>query len=564
MNILYLAAWEVIGGGTSHPPRAESPQPGPSGIRPISSLSSSPIATSVARSISPSSSLTSSPTREEGEERNVEGEDDEVPGLVDIVEEFRQRYTRRVYSIPEHVNGDPIVFMTRYRNFIVGELQSILQGDRDNEFPPSAKVFAELPLILRRIGLDGTITRFDFGFTFRVQVVTVNSIEEVVDEWVAQVHRRLEKELTAQEGSGLVVEIIKNFTINYCIFGRFNVLGDHVPYPRQVRGAKQILNPNGKENACLIQCIAAFKLHEMGKDWLSISQKIRSVRYCKMLVKMGGVQTPITWESLSRLEKLNKVAIYVYTLTADPDNVRKHYLSLSRKGSTENKTWIPLLLLEGKHITLIKNFEEYYRVLARSQPLQEGYTRCKICFSSLPPEDNIHTDECSCKIHPTPIFPSQGEKVRFRNYAYTYNNSHLCFFDIEAAVKPCQSGSIVAKHEAIGYSYIIITRHGEVVKKGSYVGDDPMRKFFTEVSDAWREIKQGMSNFPIHITREMNMFSNNRQDVSYVLNPSLGRIKHVVIMTTVYHSITTSQPIALDVICSAETLASFLLLSPIT
>ena len=92
--------------------------------------------------------------------------------------------------------------------------------------------------------------------------------------------------------------------------------------------------------------------------------------------------------------------------------------------------------------------------------------------------------------------------MRFRNYAYTYNNSHLCFFDIEAAVKPCQSGSIVAKHEAIGYSYIIITRHGEVVKKGSYVGDDPMRKFFTEVSDAWREIKQGMNDFPIHMTRE--------------------------------------------------------------
>ena len=515
MNILFIfTAWDGAGGGgggnshDTHPP--ESPQPGPSGLQNAcrsnngssSSLSSPSLDARETQVVSPTSSPRSEGGEEEEEEEEETEEHDDIPALIDVIREYRHRYTRRVYSIPEHVNGDPIAFLSSYRMFFINEIKSILRDGNSNEFPPSGKIFAELPLTLRRVNLDGTITRFEFGFTFRVQVVTLNSVEEVVDDWLAQLHRRLEKELTAQEGSGLVVEIIKNFSINYCILGHFNRLGDHVPYPSHVRGGKQIMNPNGKEKACIIQCIAAFKLHEMGRDWAFIGRKIKSVPFCKTLVNMGGVETPITWECLARLEKLNRVALYVYTLTSDPDEERKHYLSLSRKGSPEYKKRIPLLLLGGKHITLIKNIEEYYRTLTRSPHLQEGDKRCWVCFSPVPSEVNIRTHECTCKIHPTPIFPSENTKVRFRNYAYTYTNSHLCFFDTEAALKPCQSGSVIAKHVAIGYSYIIVTRHGEVVKKGSYVGANPMKKFFTEVSDAWREIKESMNNFPIHMTRE--------------------------------------------------------------
>ena len=138
--------------------------------------------------------------------------------------------------------------------------------------------------------------------------------------------------------------------------------------------------------------------------------------------------------------------------------------------------------------------------MTRSCPAKPGEKFCKICLSTLPARVKLSEHECKCKFTQTLRFPEEKEKVQFRNFAYTFKPSHLCFFDFETLSRDHQNQSVTWKHESLGHAYLIVNRQGDVVERKSYTGSDAVNHFISHLSDTWRNIKATAYKYPINMT----------------------------------------------------------------
>ncbi len=109
----------------------------------------------------------------------------------------------------------------------------------------------------------------------------------------------------------------------------------------------------------------------------------------------------------------------------------------------------------------------------------------QLCFSSFPKPVNLSDHECHCDFIQTLLFSGDTEKVKLENVAYIYQPAYLAFFDYETMIKPKENRSVIAEHEPIVYSYLIINRYGDFVEKRSYFGEDPVNNFIDSLSEAW-------------------------------------------------------------------------------
>lgn len=154
---------------------------------------------------------------------------------------------------------------------------------------------------------------------------------------------------------------------------------------------------------------------------------VEQPRVIEQLVKTDGVEQPVTWEDLSKLERLNHISLNVYTLHKEEN---RYHFSVSRKENEKYSTVIPLLILDEKHMMLIKDVESYYRKLTRTPPSRSNDTKfCKICFCSVPATIDMSAHECRCSFPQTLLLANEDQKVKFKNYGNAYSPSHLYFFD---------------------------------------------------------------------------------------------------------------------------------------
>ncbi|XP_050710168.1 uncharacterized protein LOC126994942, partial [Eriocheir sinensis] len=396
-------------GGGNIRDRSSSPQAGPSGLQ----LESSDVLTA-ASSPQASPSDTSSHLPDVVSIPTSSPPLQEYPELIDVRSNFYRCYTRHQYSIPSDFNADPILFLTAYRDFFIGEIRQYF-ASHSNNFPPTLKVFPQLSITLIKFStIDEDISR-NMHIAFRARLITSQDIDDLVNRWIDQLRSRLETLTSEVEGSGFIISSVNDFYINFCTYAAYSGIGSYIPYPSILRGKHEIFNPNGIQSSCVIQCIAAYKMRKQGRLWKNVRQAVERPTSCRKWVKSDGVASPVSWESLSKLEHLNRVSLYVYTLHKSDD---RYHLSLSRKGNGRFSTVIPLLLLGGKHMTLIKDLESYYKKLTR-RPMKSDQQFCTICFSSLPRTVNLRDHHCQCNFTQTLLFPDNHEKITFRNFAYS-------------------------------------------------------------------------------------------------------------------------------------------------
>ncbi|XP_042882870.1 uncharacterized protein LOC122259939 [Penaeus japonicus] len=248
------------------------------------------------------------------------------------------------------------------------------------------KVFGQMQITLVKSSTLGEDTYQDFWVGFRARVITVDEIFNLLERWIEHLHRRLETMTNELEGSGFIIHKVRGLHINVAHHILQQRLGSFVPYPAGVRGSESIFNPKSKNMSCVIQCIAGYRIHKVKEktSWSKILKSVESNKICHRHVDFIGVSLPIKWEDLGKLERLNKVSLYIYTLQQD-NSVKggkgKYLLSLARKGTTRYHEIIHLLLLGGEHIALIKDFETYFVNLTRRKPIPPGHYLCFICFS---------------------------------------------------------------------------------------------------------------------------------------------------------------------------------------
>ena len=470
-----------------HPPTSPSPQPDPSECNPP-------------RTTPHHHTPSDSPSTNKLSDTSPSGVNNVNPKLLGQRNVFHNTHLQYYYSIPVHVENDPVAFLTEYRNYFIEQVRQYFNNY--GPFPPTIRILCDIPTRLVKMETSGEINYKPLFINLDSRVTTIDDVEDLVDFWIANLIKFLEKHMNDVEGSGLVIDRMLEMQISYLLHVTYNLMGDYVPYPSEVRGDRMIFNPKGNgENSCVVQAIAAYLFHKDGLDWRHMQRRVGTLLNCMRVVTCKGLNFPLTWDDLAKIENLNKVSLFVYTLTEDAEEKKRFYLSLSRKGNKKYKTIIPLLLLEGKHIALIKDLPEYYRTLKRMDNFPAGHKLCRTCLNLQPPHVDINEHECDCTYTQTLVFPPKNTFVRFKNYAYAYPPSHLAFFDIETMAVPTgNNGRIVAEHQAIGYSYIIVNKNGDVVKKDSYVGQEATQKLYESMSNAWRDIKANTITFPIHMT----------------------------------------------------------------
>ena len=327
-------------------------------------------------------------------------------------------------------------------------------------------------------------------------------MSDLVDLWINQLNRRLESLISETEGSGFIISRVEGFYINYCLHAAFNGIGDYVAYPRGVRGGHEVFNPNGRHSSCVIQCLAAFKLHTRGLSWGKIHKILKRRHGGEKFITRGRLQNPVTWENLSQLERLNNLSINVYTLTKSGE---RYYLTMSRKGSLKYRAVVPLLLLSGRHMTLIKNVKKIIQKIDEKSTHTWGVSVLQNLFHCTSQLCQPKWSRVSLWLHPITSLRGGWWKSKIQKFRLYIPPTYLAFFDFESMVKPNENGSVIAEHEAIGYSYLIINRQDDVEKR-TYFGVDASNDFIKSLSESWRIIKKSTISYPIDMTADEDYF----------------------------------------------------------
>nr|XP_045616023.1 uncharacterized protein LOC123769117 [Procambarus clarkii] len=286
--------------------------------------------------------------------------------IVNIIRNFNGAYTRYSFSVPEHVRGDPGAYLRTYRAFFINFVSGLFTLEH-----PHIRVFPDFTFGVRRLNVEPD-DDFDPVMHMRgeMRAITQEEVEQLVNLWVEEIDNKLEELLGEQEGSSVGIESILGFYINVALIEHPIRLGSFVDYPAKLRGKGHVFNPRGEANICLMQCIAVHKCLARGLLYNDIKTRAKSGRWCRRQVRWSNnIGTPVSFDDIAKVEDLNRSSIFIYVLVKG-DNGR-HYISLARKGRGNFKDVISLLMLEGQHLVLIKNFSFNFQILQVQDPVKQ-------------------------------------------------------------------------------------------------------------------------------------------------------------------------------------------------
>ncbi|XP_069176208.1 uncharacterized protein [Procambarus clarkii] len=312
------------------------------------------------------------------------------PQLLDRIDNYNGSYVRLSFSIPEHVNTSPGLYLRTYRDFFINEIRALFSPRH-----PFLLIYPDVTLIVRNLNVQqdrednllDPINNDGFPIRGEGQRITLEEVETLIDFWADELTEKISQYLEAKEGSNVLVERLTGFYINCGQIEHPIRLGSHVDYPEGVRGKKLVFNPEGEADICLMQCVAAYKCLAKGMRLGNIRARSVNASWCLRHMKWpADVNSAVTFEDILKVEKMNKVSIFIYSLERD-ENARqqRHYITLARKGRGGYTDVIPLLMLEAQHLVLIKNFNQYVRNMSSNpEHIPRQHSFCHCCLISLP------------------------------------------------------------------------------------------------------------------------------------------------------------------------------------
>ena len=214
--------------------------------------------------------------------------------------------------IPPGDSGDLVGFFTNSRTRLRTTVESAFQDQQVRQ--PASKVYADLHLRLIREVPNEEPQYRDVYLRSHMQVITIDQSNEYIQELGEYFINRFENDLSEEEGSGFTLAEIVSLKLTFSLIMLNSRIGEYVPYPKGVPGKTHIINPSGTTD-CVFQVLAGYKILKSGKTVPSGRQWEST---CQSMINTGGIQSPVTWEDLGRLERLNKLCIRIYQL----DNVR--------------------------------------------------------------------------------------------------------------------------------------------------------------------------------------------------------------------------------------------------
>ena len=332
-------------------------------------------------------------------------------------------------------------------------------------------------------------------------------IKQMYEEFMGRIKGEIES--WSERGSGWEVESIEAAYVNVAKYQPL-LGGTYLPLPADLAKKKAIINVRNRDNQCLKWALrAALFSPKDGKN---------PQRPSKYPVNDGinykGIDFPTPIKQIDKLEKQNpnlainvfgweKDTVIVHRISTKEPNVPRINLMLIESGVIQHYCWVKResALLFDKAI----NNKTFYCMMCLTR-----FTRAHLL------ED--HKKYCNgVNDRPTKIdMPEEGENIlAFQNYHKQMKAPYVIYADFEALVKKMPGcgrdpdkkyksyTEKTERHEACGYSYIVVRSDGEVTGLKVYRGEEAVKSFLENVMQEEEKIRERLAKpKPVTMTQE--------------------------------------------------------------
>ncbi|XP_050513029.1 uncharacterized protein LOC126888699 [Diabrotica virgifera virgifera] len=336
-----------------------------------------------------------------------------------------------------------------------------------------------------------------------------------LDEWFEE---KVMEPITAkleefqERDSGWALKAVVNLGVNINKFTP-QLGSSFVELPPQIKRKEACVNVKNDDEACFAWAVIS-ALYPATKD----PQRVSKYPHYSDVLKLKGIQFPMTIKQIPNFEKQNNISINVYILKKEKNN----YVTLPTLLTKNTKDkHVNLLLIQDKydeqgpiryHYVWIKNLS---RLLSKQLSREDGTkyfcdaclhyfrsqkklnihkTCCKgrsdlICNRCLQPFSSLkqleaHTEDC-VRINETAIkMPEESRKMlRFKNYKNKIKAPFAVYADLESALKRTGDPKKHQEHIPVAVGYFFKCSYDDTLSfYNSYRGKDCMKWFADELN----------------------------------------------------------------------------------
>ena len=232
----------------------------------------------------------------------------------------------------------------------------------------------------------------DFRIVTKNYVCNISDIDvclkNLIGDCIQQIRHLNKKEWLIRKIKFLCINLFR-YTYDYVCNLPTNILGINYLYNY----------PQSNIQDCVLNSLGAYNAFKKSprKNPYQLTKEINSLgtRFWKKY-NVVSLNNNITWDSLTKLETLNQMSIYLYLLKSIGND--KYEIRLYRKGCENiNYDFVPLLLIGFNHVCLIRNLEKF---ICQFQNVKQKRNNilyiCRECLNLfISPLDYVNHSNCN-------------------------------------------------------------------------------------------------------------------------------------------------------------------------
>ena len=385
---------------------------------------------------------------------------------------------------------DPMAFFNEVKPMLLNKIKHELK------LLTGLKYSIALEVLLHKDNADGTRTYTDPPFrSYTKQNTVLNEDEINVDEQTSYILENIENFI--QNGSGWKVDSLMTLWLDFAKYEPIKG-GSYIPLPTALKNKRAVINIKNEDDNCLRYTLRS-----------ALFPAIHNIERISSYPKQDGldfegIDAPTPISQISKVEKLNRLAINVYGWKNNKVIIHK----ISNQPPETQR--INTLLIEdsetgGTHYVWVKHFN---RLLASQHKNTLHKYYCERCLIGYSRTDLLEQHIVECKgINQRAIrieMPTESQKfLKFENHKKQLKAPWVIYADFEANTTKIEgptlnkNASFTQKtqlHEACGFALRAVRSDGMTIGPVVYRGLDAVKNFLKEVQKLEVLIKEMLKN----------------------------------------------------------------------
>ncbi|KYN09457.1 hypothetical protein ALC57_18430, partial [Trachymyrmex cornetzi] len=317
--------------------------------------------------------------------------------------------------------------------------------------------------------------------------------EHVMDNILAALEEFQERD------SGWALSRISNLIVNVNKFNPMHA-GCWVELPREIMLKKAVINVRSMDNACFAWLVVA-ALYPAENN---VHRKSSYPDYTTVL-KLEGIEFPVTLKQITKFEFLNDISINVFTKRERGGKNDGNEIVPLRFTKEKKEKHVNLLYLQDLrrndenvigHFTWIKNLS---RLIGSELSKSRKKKHCDRCLHYFPTSEklSLHTVDCTTTNECAIILPNENDKwLSFRGYNKKERLLFVVYADLECILVKKTTDENMSRfsyqhHKAFSVGYYVRCVYDETMSiYKSYRGEDCVSWFVKELYDLAHRAKR--------------------------------------------------------------------------